>query len=113
MGGEKYNKQKLKNNDEIYKIQPGIYSLSFSWTIHIYLSLQQYQHVLGFISAFLSATSVERTRGQTMIGKCNLTAFFGGGVKCQRDMIMALKDNANCRSVPYLISNVKNYIPIN
>lgn len=31
-----------------------------------------------------------------MIGKCNLTAFSGGGMKCQRDMIMALKDNANC-----------------
>ncbi|XP_029201897.2 uncharacterized protein LOC114966267 [Acropora millepora] len=54
------------------------------------------EKVSCILVAFLVATSIERTRGQTMIGKCNLTAFSGGGMKCQRDMIMALKDNANC-----------------
>ena len=47
-----------------------------------------------------------------MIGKCNLTAFSGGGMKCQRDMIMALKDNANCRSVSYLLTTSKTISPL-
>ena len=80
--------------------------------MHIYLSLQQYQTV-GFISAFLSATSVEQTRGQSMVGKCNLTAFSGGGMKCQREMIMALKDNASCRLISLFIKLYFAFVPTN
>lgn len=45
---------------------------------------------------------VVQSRGQIQsIGKCNLTFFTGGGQKCQRDMIMELKNNnmTNCRFV--------------
>lgn len=44
---------------------------------------------------------VVQSRGQIQsIGKCNLTFFTGGGQKCQRDMIMELKNNnmTNCSS---------------
>lgn len=58
-------------------------------------NMEKIQKALFFV--ILSAVLLDQSKGQTMVGNCNLAAFSQGGMKCQRNMMMAMKyNNTNC-----------------